>query len=33
MKKPLDDLTYDWITILQSKGEALNAYDKYIKRC
>lgn len=27
---PLDDLTYDVITVLQKKSKALEAYDKYI---
>ena len=28
---PIPDLTYDWLTVLQSKAEALNAYEKYIQ--
>jgi hypothetical protein len=28
---PIDDLTYDWLTVLQSKAEGLNAYEKYIQ--
>ena len=28
---PLDDLTYDVITVLQNKAKALEAYDKYIR--
>jgi hypothetical protein len=28
---PISDLTYDWITVLQSKAEGLNAYEKYIQ--
>jgi len=28
---PIPDLMYDWLTVLQSKAEALNAYEKYIK--
>jgi len=28
---PVPDLMYDWLTVLQSKAEALNAYEKYIK--
>jgi rubrerythrin len=28
--KPLDDLTYDIVTILHEKSEALEAYDAYI---
>lgn len=27
---PIDDLTYDVITVLQHKAKALQAYDKYI---
>ena len=27
---PIDDLTYDVITVLQNKAKALEAYDKYI---
>jgi hypothetical protein len=27
---PLDDLTYDVITVLHSKAKALEAYDKYV---
>lgn len=27
---PIDDLTYDVITVLQHKAKALRAYDKYI---
>lgn len=30
-KNPIDNLTYDWITVLQSKAEGLNAYEKYIR--
>jgi hypothetical protein len=30
MQSPLDDLTYDVITILQKKAKALETYDKYI---
>ena len=29
-QSPLDDLTYDVITVLQSKAKALEAYDKYL---
>lgn len=29
-QSPLDDLTYDVITILQKKAEGLEAYDKYL---
>jgi hypothetical protein len=28
---PVSDLMYDWLTVLQSKAEGLNAYDKYIR--
>lgn len=28
---PLDDLTYDVITVLQNKAKAIEAYDKYIR--
>jgi hypothetical protein len=28
---PIDDLTYDVITVLQNKAKALEAYDKYIR--
>ena len=28
---PISDLMYDWLTVLQSKAEGLNAYEKYIK--
>ena len=28
---PLDDLTFDVITVLQNKAKALEAYDKYIR--
>ena len=28
---PLSDLAYDWITFMQNKAQALNAYDQYIK--
>ena len=28
---PVSDLLYDWLTILQSKAEGLNAYEKYIR--
>ena len=27
---PISDLQYDWLTVLQSKAEGLNAYAKYI---
>ncbi len=28
---PLSNLAYDWITLMQNKAQALNAYDQYIK--
>ena len=28
---PINDLMYDWLTVLQSKAEGLNAYAKYIQ--
>jgi hypothetical protein len=28
---PISDLMYDWLTVLQSKAEGLNAYEKYIR--
>jgi hypothetical protein len=28
---PISDLMYDWLTVLQSKAEGLNAYEKYIQ--
>ncbi len=28
---PIDDLMYDWLTVLQSKAEGLNAYEKFIQ--
>lgn len=30
-QSPIDDLTYDVITVLQNKAKALEAYDKYIR--
>jgi len=27
----LSDLAYDWITLVQNKAQALQAYDKYIE--
>ena len=30
-KNPISDLMYDWLTVLQSKAEGLNAYEKYIQ--
>jgi aminoglycoside phosphotransferase len=31
VQNPISDLTYDWLTVLQSKAEGLNAYEKYIR--
>jgi rubrerythrin len=28
---PISNLMYDWLTVLQSKAEGLNAYEKYIR--
>ena len=28
---PISDLMFDWITVLHSKAEGLNAYEKYIQ--
>ena len=28
---PISDLMYDWLTVLQSKAEGVNAYEKYLK--
>ncbi|HVS39416.1 MAG TPA: hypothetical protein VMS17_27915 [Gemmataceae bacterium] len=28
---PVSDLMYDWLTVLHSKAEGLNAYDQYIR--
>lgn len=28
---PISDLTFDWISVLHSKAEGLNAYEKYIR--
>jgi hypothetical protein len=28
---PLDNLAYDWITLMQNKAQALMAYDQYIR--
>ena len=28
---PVPDLMYDWLTVLQSKAEGLNAYEKYMQ--
>jgi hypothetical protein len=30
VQNPISDLQYDWLTVLQSKAEGLNAYEKYI---
>jgi hypothetical protein len=30
-KKPLDNLTYDIVTILHEKSQALEAYDSYLE--
>jgi hypothetical protein len=30
-KNPISDLMYDWLTVLQSKAEGLNAYEQYIR--
>ncbi|MFQ4139795.1 hypothetical protein PGN35_026125 [Nodosilinea sp. PGN35] len=27
----VSDLEYDWLTVMQNKAEALQAYDKYIE--
>jgi hypothetical protein len=29
--KPLSDLMFDWLTVLQNKSEGLAAYDKYLR--
>jgi hypothetical protein len=31
MTNPISDLTYDWLSVLHSKAEGLNAYEKYIR--
>ncbi len=31
MRSPIDDLTFDVITVLQNKAKALEAYDKYLR--
>jgi len=28
---PISDLMFDWVTVLHSKAEGVNAYEKYIK--
>ncbi len=30
-QKPLSDLMYDWLTVLQNKAEGVAAYEKYIQ--
>lgn len=30
-QNPVSDLLYDWLTVLQSKAEGINAYEKYIR--
>lgn len=30
-KHPLSNLEYDWITLIQNKAQALQAYDSYIR--
>ena len=30
-KKPLSDLMFDWLTVLQNKAQGVAAYDKYVK--
>jgi hypothetical protein len=30
-QNPISDLMYDWLTVLQSKAEGLNAYEQYIE--
>ena len=29
--KNVNDLEYDWVTVLHEKGKAVKAYDKYIE--
>ncbi len=29
--KGVNDLEYDWVTVLHEKGKAVEAYDKYIE--
>lgn len=31
VQQVVSNLEYDWLTVMQSKAEALNAYDKYIQ--
>ena len=28
---PISNLMFDWLTVLQSKAEGINAYEKYVK--
>jgi hypothetical protein len=28
---PISNLMYDWLTVLQSKAEGVNAYEKYLR--
>ena len=30
-QNPVSDLMYDWLTVLQSKCEGINAYEKYLR--
>jgi hypothetical protein len=30
LSNPIPDLMYDWLTVLQSKAEGLNAYETHI---
>jgi hypothetical protein len=30
-RHPLSNLEYDWITLIQNKAQALEAYDQYIR--
>jgi hypothetical protein len=30
-RHPLNDLEYDWVTLIQNKAQALMAYDQYIQ--
>jgi isocitrate dehydrogenase kinase/phosphatase len=29
--KPLSDLMFDWLTVLQNKAEGIDAYERYIR--
>lgn len=31
MQEVVSNLEYDWLTVMQNKAEALQAYDKYIE--